>query len=307
MRVTANMSAENSLYNIQQGRAKLDRLQELTASGANVNRPSDDPINTRLLLDIGDKLKAGAQYSSNIQKTSTWQQFTYTALTGMSDAVRLAKKLVSSIVNGSSDPTERQSAHDQLVALKQQMVDMGNTQMGDQYLFGGANNTKPFNYSVTASPYYAGDETQQNIEVGANSPIKMNVLGNQVLAADEALATPYGTVNVLKTFDDLIAAVGDSTNPSNVANIKTASIALSDGAQQINNAISDVAARLSRLDNAGKMNASIKNTLETVYSNTQNVDYAKLAVDMNQQKLAFDASLSATAKLSQMSLLDYLK
>jgi flagellar hook-associated protein 3 FlgL len=38
----------------------------------------------------------------------------------------------------------------------------------------------------------------------------------------------------------------------------------------------------------------------------QEVDYAKLGVQLNQQKIAFDASLSATAKLSQQSLLDYL-
>jgi flagellar hook-associated protein 3 FlgL len=55
------------------------------------------------------------------------------------------------------------------------------------------------------------------------------------------------------------------------------------------------------------MNSNNKNTLETIFSNTQNVDYAKLAVQLNQQKIAFEASLSATAKLSQMSLLDYLR
>jgi flagellar hook-associated protein 3 FlgL len=54
------------------------------------------------------------------------------------------------------------------------------------------------------------------------------------------------------------------------------------------------------------MNENTRNTLETIYGNTQNVDYAKLAVQLNQQKIAFEASLSATAKLSQRSLLDYL-
>ena len=66
MRVTANMSAENSLYNIQQGRARLDRLQESISSGQNVNRPSDDPISSRLLLDIGDKLKTIDQHSLRV-------------------------------------------------------------------------------------------------------------------------------------------------------------------------------------------------------------------------------------------------
>ncbi len=32
MRITANMTADNSLYNIQQGRAKLDKLNEQIGS-----------------------------------------------------------------------------------------------------------------------------------------------------------------------------------------------------------------------------------------------------------------------------------
>jgi flagellar hook-associated protein 3 FlgL len=45
----------------------------------------------------------------------------------------------------------------------------------------------------------------------------------------------------------------------------------------------------------------------TVYSNTQTADLAKLGVELTQQQTAFNATLSATAKISQLSLLDYLK
>lgn len=304
MRVTSNMSSDNSIYNIQQGRAKLDRLQELTSSGSNVNRPSDDPIASNLLLDIGDKLRSGSQYLSNIKKSTIWQQFTNTALTGMSDTLKLAKQLTASISNGSTDPTERQSAHDQLVALKKQMIDMGNTRLGDQYLFGGAINSAP-PFSGTA-PYYSGDETALNVEIGANTTQQMNIPGNQLLTADTATSQPYGTTNILKTFDDLIAAVGDNSTPSNVAAIQAGALALGKGAEQVNNVQSDVASRMLRLDSSTKMNENTKNTLETIYGNTQNVDYAKLAVQLSQQKLAFEASLSSTAKISQLSLLDYM-
>lgn len=300
MRVTANMSADNSVYNIQQNRIKLDRLQELSASQTNVNRPSDDPINTRLLLDIGDKLRAGEQYSSNIQKSSMWQQVTDTALTGMSETMQLAKKLANSIASGTSDPTIRQTVVTQLQALKQQLVDMGNTQLGEQYIFGGAiNSTQPF--SATA-PYYSGDETALNVEIGNNTTQQINIPGNQLLTADTATVKPYGATNILKTFDDLITAV----NANDIPGMQAGSQALYDGAIQINNAQSDVASRTMRLDSMTKLNVNTKNTLETIYGNVQNVDYVKLAVQLNQQKTAFEASLSATAKISQLSLLDYM-
>lgn len=300
MRVTSNMSADNSIYNIQQGRSRLNRLEELAATSQNINRPSDDPINSRLLLDIGDKLRSGDQYLSNIKKSSTWQQFSNTALTGMSDIMKLAKQQVATIAGGSNDPVERQNAVSQLTALKQQMIDMGNMQVGDQYVFGGAVNvTQPF--SGTA-PYYAGDETSLKVEIGNSTTLQMNIPGNQILTADTAASQPYGTTNILKAFDDLIAAVG----ANNVPNIQAGAQALEAGTKQINNALSDVASRIIRLDSSAKMNENTKNTLENIYGTTQNVDYAKLAVQLNQQKIAFEASLSATAKLSQLSLLDYI-
>lgn len=306
MRVTPSMSADNSLYNIQQGRARLDRLQELTSSGNIVNRPSDDPINSRLLLDVGDKLRAGEQYLSNIQKATTWQQFTNTALTGMSDIMRLAKQQMATITYGSSDATVRQNTVSQLEALKQQMVDMGNMQLGDQYIFGGAKNTtKPFNGTA---PYYAGDGTPLNVEIGNGTELQMNITGNQVLTGT---APPYGTTNILAAFDDLIAAINTvdgNGNPTaaGIAAIQAGAQALNDGAKQLVNAQSDVSARMTRLDNMAKLNANSKNTLQTVYGNTQNVDYAKLAVHLSQQQIAFEASLSSTAKLSKLSLLDYM-
>jgi flagellar hook-associated protein 3 FlgL len=294
------MTSDNSLYNIQQGRARLDKINELISTGNNVNRPSDDPINARLLLDIGDKIKTGDQYTSNISKASTWQNFTNTALTGMSDIMNLAHKAVSTIAGGSSDAYARQDAAAQLQSLKQQLVDMGNMQLGDQYIFAGAKNTMaPFSGT---SPYYTGDETALNIEIAPATTQQMNIPGNQLLTADTAVSQPYGATNIFKTFDDLITAV----NANDVTAMQAGVTALESGTRQINSAQSDVKSRLARLDSMNKLNDNSRNTLSTIYSNTQNVDYAKLAIELTQQQTAFNASLSSTAKISQLSLLDYL-
>ncbi len=287
-----------------QGRAKLDRLQELSASGANVNRPSDDPIASRLLLDVGNKLKAATQYTSNISKANTFMSVTSAALQGMADTMTLAKRLVASYPPGTTDTTAQASAISQLKALKQQMIDMGNTQSGDQYIFGGAKNLSPpfSNNTPPALPVYAGDETETRVEIASNTTELMNIPGNQLLMADSAVSQPYGTVNILKTFDDMMAAIQTNTTEA----ITAAANSLEDGAKQITNAQSGLAARIQRLDSLSTMHTNNINTLETIVGNTQNVDYAKLAVQISQQEIAFNASLSSTAKLSSLSLLDYL-
>jgi flagellar hook-associated protein 3 FlgL len=298
------MSSNNAIYNLQQGRAKLEKLQSQVSSGQNVNTPSDDPIASRLLLEIGDKLRSIDQRSGNINKATSWLKFTSTALEGISNVVGLAKKVASTLNTGSDDPSIRQSAHDQLVDLKKQLVDMANTQFGDQYIFAGANNTNP--PFSNANNNYGGDDTQLSIEVAQNSVQALNVTGDRILKGTGANPS-YGSTDILKTFDDLIAAVGDSTTPSNVPAITQGAVDLQAGFRQLNLATSDILSRMSRLDNMNKLNDNNKNTLLSISTSVQEVDYAKLGVELTNQKLAFEASLSTTAKLSQLSLLDFLR
>ncbi|MDA8429159.1 MAG: flagellar hook-associated protein FlgL [Geobacteraceae bacterium] len=303
MRITQNMTSENSLYNIQKGQERLNNLQESISSGQKVNRPSDDPIASQLLVQIGDKLKSIDQYSSNIDKSTTWLNYTSTALQGMSDIITQANKVAGTINTGSSDPGIRQSAHDQLVDLKKQIVDMANTQFGDQYIFAGANNTTP--PFSNANNNYGGDSTQLSVEIAQNTTQTLNVTGDRLLKGTGA-SPSYGSIDILKTFDDLIAAVGDNVTPSNVPAISQGSQDLQDGAKQLNIATSDILSRTTRLGSMSKLNDNNKNTLLSIASNTQNVDLAALGVELNNQTTAFNASLSATAKISQMSLLNYL-
>ena len=309
MRVTQNGTANSAIYNLQQGRAKLDALQESVSSQQKVNRPSDNPISSGVLMDIGDRLKALDQYSTSISKANSWVKFTDTALTGMTDILSQAQKLVSSINSGTTDPTIRQSAHDQLVDLKKQIVDMANTQIGDQYIFGGANsNTPPFNPIDNS---YAGaadiNSTQLTIEIARGTDQAISITGDRLLLGSATAPPPnYGSTNILDTFDNLIAAVGDKNTPTDVTNLTQGGIDLQAGITQVTNALGDNIARITRLDTMTKLNDNNKNMLQTMIGNLQNVDLAQLGVELSSQTTAYEASLAASAKISQLSLLNYL-
>jgi flagellar hook-associated protein 3 FlgL len=307
MRVTQNSSANNAIYNIQQSRAKLDQLNELSSAGQKLNRPSDDPVATVTLLDIKDRLQGIDQYSTSISKANSILKFTDSALNGMSDIMSQTMKEVAKISGGSTDPTVRQSAHDLLVELKKQIIDMGNTQMGDQYIFGGAkDNVPPFN---TVNNSYAGDSTQLTIEIAQNSTQAITITGDRLLlgsSTPSGTAPDYGSTNILQTFDNLISAVGDKNTASNVPLLTQATSDLQDGFVQITNALGDNIARMTRLDNMTKLHDNNKNMMLSIVSGIQDIDYAKIGVELNSQKTAFEASLSTTAKISGLSLLNYM-
>ncbi len=147
---------------------------------------------------------------------------------------------------------------------------------------------------------YAGNNGTISVEINQGVTQSLNIPGRQVMMP--VSGDPYGSTDILKTIDQLIADV----SASNSAGIKAGKTALYNASIQLNSAQSDLQSRVVRVQSASQMNQSIIDTLSTVYGNVQNVDYAKLGVEMSQQITALEATLSSTAKISQMSLLNYI-
>ena len=300
MRITPNITANNSLYDIQSSRTLLDSIQEKISSGKNFNRVSDDPVSANLLMGINDRFSANEQYKSNISKANIWLDMTATALGGMANTMKDIKSLVATVSSGSNNQNTLNDTAAALTLMRQQLADMGNTQLDDQYLFAGtATDTKPFDPAVGIPPVatvYSGNDTTNTVQIDVSATENLNIPGSDVLGPKA------GKVDVLFELDKLIAAIKVNDIPGTQAGANQVELA----ADQIQRAQVTAATRISRLEFMDKMLVNTKNTLETVYSNVQNADYAKLAVQLTQQKTAFEATLSSTAKITQTSLLDYL-
>jgi len=305
MRITSGMTADNAVYNLNQGQNVLNTLQEQVSSGVVVNQPSDDPLTTRQLLSLQDQVNAGKQTTSNITKGTLALNVANTALGGMMDIMTQIKSAAATMLSGSNDPTSIASVTSNLSQLKAQLIDLGNTQNGNQYVFGGFKNGQPFDTAGN----FSGTDDPLNVEITSGSQVSTNVSGGDLLrggtppAAVGSGATAGGSpVDILGSIDSLIAAISSGNTTGINDGIKNMSAA----GDQIAGAQSDVAGRLVRLTNAQSMITNNQNTLETAYGNLQNVDLAKVGVELSQQTTAFNASLAATAKITQLSLLNYM-
>lgn len=362
MRVTPNTTASNSLYYIQNARSRLDMLQEKLASGQNTNRPSDDPVATRLLLGIADNLSATDQYTTNISRADIGFKMADAVFSTMSKALTDVRSKISSIGSGMSTESDRDNAVSYLKMIKQTLIDLANTDNNGVYIFAGTNNLKqPFNASTgditagsatidnvanvanlqagmmisgpgipdgttitavnpgppnnitlsqaatasnTAAGFtvYGGNEGSINVEINKGMNEQTNIPGNQFLMANATSGSPYGTTDIFAVIDQLVVDI----KANNVTGISNGVKGLDNGVRQVSSAQVELQSRQVRIDAAKNMNQTVSDTLKTVLSNTQTADYAQLGVLLQQQQTAFQATLSATAKITQMSLLDYL-
>ena len=98
MRITSGMTADNAVYNLNQGQNVLNTLQEQVSSGVVVNQPSDDPLTTRQLLSLQDQVNAGKQTTSNITKGTLALNVANTALGGMMDIMTQIKSAAATML-----------------------------------------------------------------------------------------------------------------------------------------------------------------------------------------------------------------
>jgi flagellar hook-associated protein 3 FlgL len=71
--------------------------------------------------------------------------------------------------------------------------------------------------------------------------------------------------------------------------------------------LAEVGARFTRVDSMKSQNSADALTMKKNLSNIEDVDLAKVMMDLQVQQVAYQAALSATARAIQPSLSDFLR
>lgn len=298
MRVTQNTIANMVRDNIQTIQQRSELLQQEASTGLKVSAPGDDPVSAQQILDMKALMASGDQYQRNISNGTSWLSMAESAMSGMGDAITRVKELSLEMSTGTTDPSAYPAAVTELQQLKSQLISLGNTQINGRYIFGGfKNDTPPFDSAGT----FNGTDDNVNIEIGQGEFLPINYSGGKILRG----GTPPGSTgtDVIGTIDNIITAL----NGNNPAGVKAELTNLDKSLDQVLSYRTDLGARLNRLTGASSIIDDTKLSLTKVVSDKQDIDFAQVLSDLTKQQTAYQAALAASAKVSQISLLDYLK
>ncbi len=144
MRITQSMLSNNMLNNISNSYERLGKLQEQITTQKKFSKPSDDPAAAMMGMTYRTNLNQVEQYSSNISEATSWTESTDSALNQAISALQRIRELAVQASNGTYEESQRGSIAEEIKELKQHIVDIGDTQLGEQYIFNGYNtNTRP--------------------------------------------------------------------------------------------------------------------------------------------------------------------
>lgn len=312
-RTTQGVLANQVLENLQASMERMQHYHMQLSSGKRVAKPSDDPSSAvASMLYRSDKTR-NEQYVRNAQDGSGWLGMSDNTLMTLSDQLGRIRDLVLQGVNGTQDDQSRAAIAREIRTTKDTIIGLANTTYQDRPIFSGTAN--PGGLSP-ALPTYALDGTFN----GNNEPVYRTIgPGAQVqvnLTGPSVFGTP-GADDLWSLIDDVVSRLesGDQNEVNKLAadwvsggaNVPSDLSRLDSFRVNIQNSLSEIGARLHRVDQMKDAAGSKLLTIEAGISNMENADLAKTITDMNLQSAAYQAALSATARVIQTSLVDFLR
>lgn len=281
---------------IENDRQRLNTALQQISTGQSVNSPSDNPAATAALIENMAQTNANDEYQKSVSSMQGTLQTADSVLGQVVTNLNQAISVGTEGANGGLSQTEMQALGQEVESIQGTIQNLANTSYQENYLFAGtAVSTKPF-VTDAASPSgisYVGNSAVNSVQIGPDQSVGTNLPGSSIFTAPGA--------DVFQALHDLSTALN---NGGDVAS------ALGEVQTAFNNIGSQRTFYGNTLDALSSVNDNLTQQQLTLQQQTSNLiaaDPAKAASNLVQAEYTLNAALSAFGRVSQNTLLDYLK
>jgi len=273
-----------TLANISEGMYKANKT---VASGKSILDLSDDPVGLPQALNIKSNLSNIDQLGRNITLGKSWLNASESALSHVQELISDAKALSVQMASSNTGSAERISNAGTVQNMLEEIIGLANTQVSGRYIFSGSKTDEtPFSQGGT----YTGDNSAFSIRIGKGETLDVGHDGDVVFGGVYTAFTEFKTALEANDADGVRAVMDD----------------LDSHFDRILNTISDVGARITRMEIRENIFQDLKITSTDRLSKIEDADIAEAVIDLAQKELAYKAALSSSAKVMELSLVDYL-
>lgn len=301
-RITNRSINRTVMDGLQANLGRMQKLQEQLSSGKQVSRPSDSPVATVSAMQYRSQLRQTEQYARNAQDGLSFLGMTDQTLTGMlGDATRV-RQLVLAGINGTASSAEREALAAEVDSLRSGLLDTANAKYLDRPIFAGTKDV-PAAYDRATGAFLGnvGDEAAAGATgkvergVAPGVSVRVNLTGPEVFGAEG------------EDLFALLAGISEHLRSGDTAALGADLGALDERLLVVQNQLAKVGARYHQVEAMRDRAEDQKLTLTHGLSEVEDIDLPKTIVDLQLQEVAYQAALSATGRVIQPSLLDFLR
>ena len=292
MRITDDSNYRNLLQDIQRIAQRMQNAQSQVSSGKRLSRPSDDPSAAADSVSIDSDRATNAQYLDNAATAQSRLEVADNALDGVQQVIDRIRSIALLSQNGNSPaPTSTFEINQ----LRDQILSTANTAFEGQSIFAGSKTDTPAYVKANdGTVSYAGDSMVTKLQTGRATTLQSQIPGDQIFT---------GSIDAFQTISDLMTAITSGNNSAiqtGVTKLETLSQTVSSARTQVGGLINSATAAQSDLRQTDL-------TQVAQLSRLQDADLSKALSDFSQSQIALQAATAVGARISSISLLDYLK
>lgn len=293
------MISSQMIRNLNTNMRRLDATQLQLSTGMKINKPSDDPVGITYGLRYRSELAANEQYQTNTDNALSWLDFTDKMLGQSIDVLHRVRELTTQAATGTNPQVALDSIQSEIVELREQLVQIGNSQLAGKYVFNGQKYDEMPYTDVNAATVVT-DPGEVRYEVGAGVTLGINSKGTEIFG-DPSDSTE--TDHVFEVLDRIISSLGsgdyDGVN-AEIPNIETR-------VNKISSVRAEVGAKVNRAELVQERLKDLELNLTTLQSKTEDADYSELLVQAQTDESIYQASLQVGARIITPTLIDYLR
>jgi flagellar hook-associated protein 3 FlgL len=302
MRVSDNLRYETFKKNTGILKGKIDKNQEMVASQKKILTPSDGPVAMSKAIQLDSQKSVNDQYTRNLTTLGLYGGMYEGSLNAIQDSLTRAKELAVSMSSDNMTAQGRKVAAEEVGKIIDQLVSIGNSKVGNTYIFGGkktnivpftldTNPASPTYYSVT----YNGTADVPDVFISKGQTEKAGVSGQRIF-------DPGGSSDIFAILRGLKIALEDNIKPV----IGEAITNLDEAINLTTGNISYVGVYRGSIDAMTTTLQSNTDALTEVISDLTDADMTALISEYTLLTNAYEASLACMSKLQQMNVLNYL-
>ncbi|MDQ8154810.1 MAG: flagellar hook-associated protein FlgL [Gemmatimonadota bacterium] len=299
MRITNNMATQLAVMQFDVARQKLEEAQRKVTTGKAFERASEDPTGAATVMANTGALRALEQYKRNIGVGNRRLSLEENAVDQLTSLITRAKELAISQATDTASSQTRQVMLAEVNQLVQQAVNLANTQIGSDYLFGGTTSaTAPFTIDTSGPAYTftaSGSAGGLQLEIGNGQRATATHDGTELFGTE--------TAGVLKSLADFAAALSTGQQAAVASSIA----GLDDSLASSQTRLGEVGARQNQMQIADANIAAFKQNLIALNSDLQDVDLENAITELVGRQTAYQAAMAATSRVMSLNLTDYLR
>lgn len=288
MRITNQMILRSAMRDLKTNLEALAHAQREATTGRRVVTISDSPVDASRIMQIGAYLRDVEQYRRNGSGAEVHLSIEETVLSTTQDLIDRAKELAVGALSSAGDPDANAATLTELAQIRDQLVQMGNTKVGEEYIFGGGRTgSPPFQPDGT----YTGDHGTRRIEINEGVFLETNHPGDPLLT------------EAIQGLDRLIGEIQEGTSET----VGAAMGRLEESRIHLLAAEGEVGGRLKTIEDAATQLSRRSDQLMDQRESLRDADPTESVLKVISAQTALERAYSIIGRVLDQSLVNYLR